>query len=58
MIANALKARIASPIGKSPTDPQECCDWANANLLARDITDERRWVVTGDPNHPIRLDRF
>jgi hypothetical protein len=40
--------------GKSPTDPQACCDWANERL-SQDEGQLRRWVVTGDPKHPIAL---
>jgi hypothetical protein len=36
---------------KSPTDPQECCDWANARLCDPD----REWIVTGNKDTPIAL---
>lgn len=38
---------------KSPTDPQECCDWANARM----DTSEREWIVTGNKDRPIALFR-
>ena len=40
---------------KSPTDPQECCDWANARLDG--YPDEREWIVTGREDQPIELFR-
>jgi hypothetical protein len=41
---------------KSPTDPQECCDWANARLEAAG-DDDRRWFVTSNKDRPIELRR-
>lgn len=48
--------RLARADERSPTDPQECCDWANARLEAQGDTD-RKWVVTHDPASPIKLIR-
>lgn len=42
---------------KSPTDPQECCVWANARLHP-DVVGKAEWVGTGDPKRPIRLRWF
>lgn len=42
---------------RSPTDPQECCDWANARLAISEPSGDRCWVVTGDPAKPIALVR-
>lgn len=46
---------IVGTENKSPSDPQECCDWANARLSG--YPEEREWVVTGDKNLPIKLVR-
>ncbi len=56
-MANKLIVERQRTGERSPTDPQACCDWANARMLARDPSDERRWVTTGDPQNPIRLSR-
>lgn len=39
---------------RSPTDPQECCDRANARLN----DPERMWIVTGNKDRPIELIRM
>ncbi len=43
---------------KSPTDPQECCDWANARMHPDAARLGYRWVVTGNQGKPIELRRF
>ena len=53
MTANPLKAAANS--NKSPTDPQECCDWANSRLHPDAVSASLHWVVTGDPKKPIAL---
>jgi hypothetical protein len=55
MTANALKQRIAAPVGKSPTDPQECCDWANERRHVEAVNAGLFWHVTGNPAKPIEL---
>lgn len=55
MTANALKQRIATPAERSPTDPQECCDWANARRHADAVSAGLFWRVTGNPAKPIEL---
>lgn len=55
MTANPLKSH-AGP-SRSPTDPQDCCDWANARLTA-DQAAAVQWVVTGDRARPIALQRL
>lgn len=41
---------------RSPTDPQECCEWANTRLRsAGDFS--REWRTTNDPKRPIILVR-
>jgi hypothetical protein len=41
----------------SPTDPQECCYWANSLMRDDLAADGYAWVVTGDPKQPIALRR-
>lgn len=54
MAANPLIERAPRGKGeKSPADPQECCDWANARLCDPD----REWIVTGNKDKPIELFR-
>ena len=42
----------------SPTDPQECCDWANARLHPKAVEANLHWIVTGDPAKPIELRKY
>jgi hypothetical protein len=55
-MTNPLKDMVVAP--KSPTDPQECCDWANARLHPKAAEQNLRWVVTGNPAKPIELRRY
>lgn len=52
MTANPLRV-VGTATAKSPLDPQECCDWANARM----DTSEREWIVTGNKDKPIELFR-
>ena len=54
MTTNPL-AKAANASTKSPTDPQECCDWANDRLHVKAIEAGLEWRVTGDPAKPIAL---
>jgi hypothetical protein len=47
---------IVGTENKSPSDPQECCDWANERLRAAGDFD-REWIVTGNKDKPIELFR-
>lgn len=42
--------RLAPTREKSPTDPQECCDWANSRLHPDAVEAGLHWVVTGNPD--------
>jgi hypothetical protein len=59
MAANPLIERAPKGKGeKSPTDPQECCDWANERLHPKAVEANLRWIVTGDKDKPIALRKF
>lgn len=48
--------RLKSGNGElSPTDPQECCDWANERLHPKAAEQGLRWYVTGIRHKPIEL---
>ena len=53
-MTNPLRA-VATESHRSPTDPQECCDWANDRLHVKAIEAGLEWRVTGDPAKPIAL---
>jgi len=40
---------------KSPTDPHECCIWANARLHPDAVEAGLHWIVTGNKDRPIDL---
>lgn len=54
MTTNRLAKNIPS-VGKSPTDPQECCDWANERLHPKAAEAGLAWYVTGNHDKPIEL---
>lgn len=58
MAANPITAGKPQRGEKSPTDPQECCDWANARLHPKAIECNLHWIVTGNRDKPIALVRF
>ena len=49
------------PVGqgeRSPTDPRECCDWANARINTELRQQGYQWVPTGNAGRPIELRRI
>jgi hypothetical protein len=44
-----------SESGRSPTDPRECCDWANDRLHPDAANTGLRWYTTGNKDRPIAL---
>lgn len=55
MAANPLLNAVAANSNKSPTDPQECCDWANARLHPEAAAQNLHWVTTNDAKKPVAL---
>lgn len=43
---------------KSPTDPRECCNWANLRMHPDARALGYQWVPTGNASRPIELRRF
>lgn len=56
-MTNPLKMVATGP-NRSPEDPQSCCDWANSRLHPSACEVGLHWVVTGNPDKPIALQRF
>jgi hypothetical protein len=56
MTTNRL-AQSGAPNGKerSPTNPHECCAWANTRMHPDAANLGFEWVVTGYPDKPIEL---
>ena len=55
MASNPITAGKPQRGSASPTDPQECCDWANDRLHVKAIEAGLEWRVTGDRAKPIAL---
>ena len=55
MATNPITAGKSQRGAASPTDPQECCDWANDRLHVKAIEAGLEGRVTGDPAKPIAL---
>lgn len=54
-MANRLIAERQRSGELSPTDPQECCEWANLRMRPELKDLGYQWVTTGDPKKPIAL---
>ncbi len=46
---------VVPHLERSPTDPKECCEWANARLSPKAVEAGLHWVTTSDPKKPIAL---
>jgi hypothetical protein len=55
MITENRLAKATGGKQRSPTDPQECCDWANDRLHPDAADVGLHWVVTGNKDKPIAL---